>query len=91
MGKTKAKRAAPAQTEDQAEHPLLSDFAADVPHEAASGEYSFNCRDRWFGQPTDLGDGWHPAGDDWMIRVEGGLPQEALREDHPRALAVDYA
>jgi len=90
MGKTKAVKKAAAKTEDGAEHPLLSEFAADVPHEAAGGEYSFNVRDRWFGQPTDLADGWHQAGEDWHIRIEGGLPVDALHKDHPTAQLMDF-
>ena len=84
MGKTKTPAGKPA-----AEHPLLEEFASDVPHEATAGEYAFCIRDRWHGQPTDLADGWHPAGSDWYIRVEGGLPQEALRSEHPRSAALD--
>ncbi len=67
---------------------FLDDFVADVPHEAHGGEYSFNGRDRWHGQPTGLDDGWHVAGEDWFLRVEDGLPAEALRRDHPRFAAM---
>lgn len=80
----------PAAAPPPAEHPFLSEFAADLPHEAAQGEYSFTCRDRWFGQPTDLADGWHKAGEAWHVRIEAGLPVEALRADHPTAQTMDF-
>ena len=79
-----------AAKQKAAEHPFLAEFAADLPHEAAQGEYSFNQRDRWFGQPTDLADGWHQAGEEWHVRIEAGLPIEALRADHPTAQTLDF-
>lgn len=79
-----------AAEQKASEHPFLAEFAADLPHEAAQGEYSFNQRDRWFGQPTDLADGWHMAGAEWMVRIEAGVPIEALRADHPTAQTLDF-
>ena len=79
-----------AAEQKAAEHPFLAEFAADLPHEAAQGEYSFTCRDRWFGQPTDLADGWHQAGEEWHVRIEAGLPVEALRSDHPTAQTMAF-
>lgn len=92
MGKKRqaAPAAAKPAAQPPAEHPFLAEFAADLPHEAAQGEYSFNQRDRWFGQPTDLADGWHKAGAEWYVRIEAGLPIEALRADHPTAQTLDF-
>lgn len=76
--KTEAVRKTAAKKADT----LLADFAGDPPHEAEDGCYSFNQRDRWHGTKPGLLDGWH-HGSGWAIRIKGGHPVEAVREDHP--------
>lgn len=61
---------------------FVADFAGDVPHEAELGAYSFCQRDRWHGTRPGLLDGWH-RGSGWAVRIKGGQPVEAVREDHP--------
>lgn len=69
---------------------LLADFAGDVPHEAQPGRYSFCGRDRFHDVVFDVEDGWYNhAG--WSIRIKGGCPVEAVRDDQadrPKAIKV---
>jgi hypothetical protein len=59
---------------------LLDHFAADTPHEAQSGLYSFCLRDQWYGKKIGVYDGWYSKGE-WAVCIAGGMPADAVRSD----------